>query len=491
MEPVTTPHWLTKQAYIAPDHPAMEMEDGEVITFLELQEKSALFAKKLQTLGVNKNDHVGVLSTNTPQFIITIHALSYIGAVGVLLNIRLTKKEIEYQLMDSDTSYLLTCADMESFAKSFSLSMPIQTFKEVEALTPGHYSIRREISLDDPFTIIYTSGTTGFPKGVIHTYGNHWWSAIGSMLNLGTLDSDKWLATLPFFHVGGLSIFIRSIIYGIPVYVTENFSEERVHQAIMYKGITIASVVPVMLNRLIKRLGNARYPRAFRCMLLGGSAAPRLLLEQAKSKHVPVFQSYGMTETTSQIVTLRPADSLQKIGSSGKPLFPAQVEICNRDSDNIGEVHVKGPMVTDGYYNNETETNKTFINGWLATGDLGYLDRDGFLYIVDRRKDLIISGGENIYPSEIESALLKIPGIEETSVIGVNHERWGKVPVACIVTKDETLTKDYLVSTLKESLANYKIPKNFYQLDFLPRNASDKVVRDTLFKYIEKSNDLQ
>src|SRR5699024_7035382 len=147
--------------------------------------------------------------------------------------------------------------------------------------------------LDDAFTIIYTSGTTGFPKGVIHTYGNHWWSAVGSALNLGMLESDKWLSTLPFFHVGGLSIFIRSVIYGIPVYIVEKFTEEAVHQAIMTKGVTIASVVPVMLKRLMETMHGNSYPASFRCMLLGGSAPSLTLLEQAKTRGVPVFQSYG------------------------------------------------------------------------------------------------------------------------------------------------------------------------------------------------------
>src|SRR5699024_4320941 len=187
--------------------------------------------------------------------------------------------------------------------------------------------------------------------GVVHTYGNHWWSAVGSSLNLGMLQSDKWLATLPFYHVGGLSIFIRSVIYGIPAYIVEKFTEEAVHQAIMKKGITIASVVPVMLKRLLKRLGQDGYPSAFRCMLLGGSAASLTILEQAKEKNVPVFQSYGMTETSSQIVTLSPDDAMQKIGSSGKSLFPAQVQIRHKGKDGIGEVHVKGPMVTSGYFN--------------------------------------------------------------------------------------------------------------------------------------------
>lgn len=480
------PHWLTKQAYLTPDKPAMELESGEEISFSKLKKKSETFARKLQTYGVKAGTHVGILSTNNPSFIIAIHALSYIGAVSVLLNVRLTKEEIEYQLSDSHTSLLLTCETMEQSAREIPLSIPVQSFVEIKALRESDCEVRDEITLDEAFTIIYTSGTTGFPKGVIHTYGNHWWSAIGSALNLGLLESDKWLATLPFYHVGGLSIFIRSVIYGMPVYIVEKFTEEVVHQAIMEKGVTIASVVPVMLKRLIKKMHNKSYPATFRCMLLGGSAASLPLLEQAKIRKIPVFQSYGMTETSSQIVTLSPADALRKSGSSGKSLVPAHVQICNKGNDGIGEVFVKGPMVTNGYYNKEKETNKVISNGWLSTGDLGYMDDEGFLYIVDRRNDLIISGGENIYPSEVEEALLKIDGIEEAGVTGITDEEWGKIPVACIVGSDPELTVEKILIPLRDSLAGYKIPKRFFFVDSLPRNSSQKIMRRVLLNYVDR-----
>lgn len=480
------PHWLTKQAYLVPERTALELESGEVISFFELKEESETFAKKLQTLGIKKGDHVGILSTNNPSFIIGIHALSYIGAVAVLLNTRLTKDEIAYQLSDSDTSFILTCDSLERFARGLPRAIKTRTFSEINTLHAGDYVIRDEIKLDEAFTIIYTSGTTGFPKGVVHTYGNQWWSAVGSALNLGMLDSDKWLATLPFFHVGGLSIFIRSVIYGIPVYMVEKFSAEAVHHAIMKKGVTIASVVPVMLKRLIEHLDEGSYPAGFRCMLLGGSAAPPMLLEQAKSRCVPVFQSYGMTETSSQIVTLSPSEALDKVGSSGKSLLPAQVRIHNKGNDGIGEVHVKGPMVTKGYYNNESETKKTFSNGWLSTGDLGYMDKDGFIYIVDRRKDLIVSGGENVYPREVEEALLSIDGIDEAGVIGIDDKEWGKVPVACIVGNGTALTREQILASLKKSLAGFKIPKKFFFMDDLPKNASQKLLRSELLKYLKQ-----
>ncbi|WP_373893141.1 o-succinylbenzoate--CoA ligase [Virgibacillus natechei] len=473
----TIPHWLTKQANLAPDQIAIETIDGDTITFLELKEKSQRFAKKLSGIGVTKDSHVGIFSTNNVSMVVAIHALSYLGAISVMLNIKLTKEELNYQLSDGKVSSVLT--NEGSVATEMDFSIPVKTFSEIDRLPESEVDLKEEIHLDDPFTIIYTSGTTGFPKGVIHTYGNHWWSAIGSALNLGLHAKDKWLAALPIFHVSGLSIFIRSVIYGMPVYLLEKFDEDTVHEAITTKDVTIVSVVTVMLQRLITRLGEDAYPESFRCMLLGGGPAPKPLLEQAKERNIPVFQSYGMTETASQIVTLSPDDALHKIGSAGKPLVPAQLKIDNTDDDSIGEIYVKGPMVTNGYFNKQEATEKALSNGWLATGDLGYLDEDGFLYVADRRNDLIISGGENIYPSEVESVLSGMEQIKEVGVVGKKDDTWGQTPLAFIV-KNSAVTEEEVFDYAAKYLAKYKIPKQIYFIDQLPRNASNKLVRERL-----------
>lgn len=478
------PHWLTKQADINPNQIAIENESGTTITFFELKEKSEQFAGKLAGIGVTKGVRIGIRSTNNASMIIAIHALSYIGAISVMLNTRLTKKELDYQIKDADVLFILTCDKLEQSTKQMNFPLSIKTFTEVEALNETEIALHKEIFLDDVFTIIYTSGTTGYPKGVIHTYGNHWWSAIGSALNLGLNENDKWLAVLPFFHIGGLSIFIKSVIYGMPVYLVEKFDANIVHEAIMHKGVTIVSVVTVMLQRLVNLVGEEQYPAVFRCMLLGGGSAPVPLLEKAKERHVPVFQSYGMTETSSQIVTLSPKHALQKIGSAGKALFPAQLKIRDKADDAVGEILVKGPMVTKGYFKNELATSKSIDSGWLATGDLGYLDEEGFLYVVDRRNDLIISGGENIYPSEIESVLSGVEGIKEVGVIGKKDEIWGQVPVAFIV-REEKISPDEVLAFGKAHLAKYKLPKHIYFVDYLPRNASNKLVRNTLLHWIK------
>lgn len=482
------PHWLAKRAFLSPDQIAIELHNKEKITFFELNEASESFARKLARIGVRKGDKVGLFSSNHTDMIIAIHALSYIGAVVVLLNTRLTKSEITFQVKDAEVSTIISSDNFYQDLIHMKLPVPIKNYTEVSKGKEKNISLMSEINLEDPFTIVYTSGTTGSPKGVVHTYGNHWWSAIGSALNLGLSERDKWLAVLPLFHVGGFSICMRSVIYGIPVFLLEKFDEEIVNDAILNRGVTIASVVTVMLQRLKENLGGKKYPKSFRCMLLGGGPVPEPLLEEAVRKNIPVFQSYGLTETSSQIVTLSPRDSLKKLGSAGKPLFPGQLIIHHPGEDGVGEIFVKGPMVAKGYYNNPEANKRAFSKGYLATGDLGYLDQEGFLYVVDRRTDLIISGGENIYPSEIESVLSGHAGIKEVAVVGEQDEYWGEVPVAFVVAKDENLTDGMIKKYAKEHLAKYKVPKRIYFKKELPRTASNKLMKKELKLELNRVN---
>jgi O-succinylbenzoic acid--CoA ligase len=227
-------------------------------------------------------------------------------------------------------------------------------------------------------------------------------------------------------------------------------------------------------------------------MLLGGGPASLPLLEECVAKDIPVYQTYGMTETSSQIVTLAPEDSIRKLGSAGKPLFPSQLKIIaegNKEAavHEAGEILVKGPNVTKGYLNREKASTQDIQDGWLHTGDIGYLDEDGFLFVLDRRSDLIISGGENIYPAEIEGVLTSHPSIIDAGIIGQKDEKWGEVPAAFIVPKTP-VTERELLEFCRERLAKYKIPKHFYFIDEIPRNASKKILRRELRTLIEDKN---
>src|SRR5690625_5100244 len=480
----TIPHWLTKQADLAPNKLALEIDEEISLTFKELYNKSKQIAQKLNNLNINPKDRIAILSTNSLDMLMTIHALSYLDAIVVLLNTRLTRSELNYQIKNSEATLLITTEELCQEKKLE--TNKVKTFTEIKELKQNvDKPLNESVNLNDIWTIMYTSGTTGLPKAVGHTYGNHWWSAISSGLNLGIHADDKWLSPLPMYHVGGLSVFIKSIIYGMSVYLLPHYNKERLSNVLHEKEITIASLVTLMLADYLDSLEGQTSPAKLRAILLGGGSVPETLLNKAKDKKIPLFQSYGMTETSSQIATLSPTDNIRKLGSAGKPLMPAEVKV-NAKTNEIGEVLVKGPMVISNYFNNEEATAESFKEGWLKTGDLGYLDEENFLYIVDRRSDLIISGGENIYPTEIENTLLNHDNIKEVAVVKKTDDKFGYVPAAFIVLKNKNYKPDFS-SYLKDSLAKYKQPKEYIFIDELPRTASNKVKRFELEKRLQSS----
>ncbi|UOQ94203.1 o-succinylbenzoate--CoA ligase [Halobacillus shinanisalinarum] len=483
------PHWLEKQNDLQPTKVAIEYGEHQSISYSELREESRKLAKGLMKKGVKSGDHVAILSGSRIEFPVCVHALSYVGAVIVCLNMRLSPEELAFQLTDADVTWFIV--DPE-FVEKGHKAMQSTTLNEDHIVTMDRLPkaedsiyLNDHLCLDDVFTMMYTSGTTGKPKAVMHTYGNHWFSAVASALNLGLSASDKWLVCLPLFHIGGFSILMKNVIYGMPIRMLDRFDAKVINNGIRHHGVTIVSVVTVMLQRLMKDLQENSYPASFRCVLLGGGPVPKPLLHKASEKSIPVFQTYGMTETSSQIVTLSPSEALRKLGSAGKALAPATLKIFvdGRIAKpyETGEIHVKGPMVSSGYYKKGHQEAE-----YLATGDAGYLDEEGFLYVVDRVKDMIISGGENIYPAEVESVLIGIEGVEEVAVTGMVDDEWGEVPAAFIVKKEGTdISFEKMATYCRDHLAPYKIPKQLFIISQLPRNASNKIVRRKLFQSVE------
>jgi O-succinylbenzoic acid--CoA ligase len=483
------PNFLLKRAFLTPERTAIYFHD-ETLTFQELYDRASNTAGKLQKLGLRKDQYVGVLLKTHLDTIIILFALQLLGVKAVILNNRLTPAELTWQLTDSKAAFLITETAFSN------MGLPKQIIKEelfaVEKELPV---IQEEISLSEVCTIMYTSGTTGNPKGVMQSYGNHWWSAVGSALNLGINDRDCWLCAVPLFHISGYSILMRSVIYGMPIVLHGSFHVEKTLRDLTEKKVTIMSVVTTTLTRIVDHLKEESLPNHFRCMLLGGGPAPLPLLEKCVEKNIPVFQSYGMTETASQIVTLSPEYSLSKLGSAGKPLFPAQIKIELEDGQAAskgkpGEIVVKGQNVTKGYLFRPEVTKEKIRDGWLYTGDIGYLDDEGFLFVLDRRSDLIISGGENIYPAEIEAVLLAHADIVDAGITGMEDAKWGQVPAAFIVKKEgSTLSEEELVQFCLERLAKYKVPKAFYFTKSLPRNAAKKLLRRKLWEWIKEGSD--
>ncbi len=492
------PNWLQKRAYLTPTRTALIFEN-QVLTFQDTYDRALSISGKLAAVSIEKGQIIGVLLKNHLDSITILYSLQMIGATAVILNNRLTEDELAWQIQDSKCVALITEDAFETKIAALQAKQPpypIWTKQQLFTINPIQPNVCEEYELEEICTIMYTSGTTGFPKGVKQTYGNHWWSSIGSALNLGISDQDCWLCTVPLFHISGYSILIRSLVYGMPIVLHDGFDEQRVINDISRLNVTIMSVVTTTLTRIVKTLGNEKMPAQFRCMLLGGGPAPLSLLETCAKIGIPVFQSYGMTETSSQIVTLSPENSFNKIGSAGKPLFPAQLKIIDaagmeRKPREEGEIIVKGPNVTTGYLYREKETAAKIRNGWLHTGDIGYVDEEGFLYVLDRRADLIISGGENIYPAEIEGVLLSHPQVYDAGVIGIDDDTWGQVPIAFVVCNPATapsIDEEELFSFCRQKLASYKVPKRIIFTEQLPRNASNKLVRRQLRDLLERGS---
>jgi o-succinylbenzoate---CoA ligase len=501
------PDWLTRCTENMPAHLAVQCGQTRW-TFAELARQTERLAGQLAAAGVHEKSRVALLAPNGLASIVFVHALTRLGAILVPLNIRLTSEELCWQLNDVRAELLVSSSDMAEHANTISSTLPTLLHAMLQTISPEPESVevhlltsqaeaypaiqpapRPLIDLDATQVIMYTSGTTGKPKGVIITYGMQWWNASSSALNLGHSPEDRWLACLPLFHIGGLSILMRSVIYGISVVLLEKFEERAVNQAIQRDGVTIISVVAVMLQRMLTALdeeGNGRYyPATLRCVLLGGGPAPRPLLERCASLHIPVAQTYGLTESCSQAVTLAPADALRKLGSAGRPLLPVQIQIRQEQqpapTGEAGVIYLQGPTITPGYADRPAATAEAFQDGWFCTGDLGYLDADGYLYVLDRRSDLIISGGENVYPAEIESVLLAHPAVAEAGVCGQPDPQWGQVAIAFIKTHPtQTVDTAILLEHARQRLARYKVPRTIYFVEELPRNSSGKLLRREL-----------
>lgn len=480
-------HWLSKRASLTPNRLALRFEEDSW-TFSELLEDTHQLAKKLQTLQLMTKP-VALLIQNTARAVMLIHALQMLGLTVVMLNPRLRVNEWQFQLADSDAQVLIADDRFEDTIAELHTTIRVLTLSALEQLASSDTVIQEHER--DVCSIMYTSGTTGLPKGVKQTYENHFTSAVGSALNIGLQPDDSWICAVPIFHISGFSILMRSVIYGNSVTLYDKFDEKTIHQDLLQGRASMISVVATMLTRLLAVRGNEKYHERFRCMLLGGGPAAGHVVEECFQAGIPVFQTYGMTETSSQFATLIPEDSRRKIGSSGKPLFLNEIKIVDSDHINCGpneagEIAVKGPNVTKGYINRPSANTEAFKDGWFYTGDIGYLDEEGFLYVLDRRSDLIISGGENIYPAEIEAVLSSHPLIEEAAVVGKKDSIWGEVPAAFVVqSSDGQLKEPALTEYCLDRLASYKVPKTIYFVDRLPRNASNKLLRRELKKKME------
>ncbi|MSQ61755.1 MAG: o-succinylbenzoate--CoA ligase [Dehalococcoidia bacterium] len=480
------PEWLRQRALISPH--ALALQAGaERSTFAELDALVEGTALRLREVGIRPGDRIALLARNSAGFVRLLHAAGRAGAALAPLNTRLTTPEIGWQLGDVRPALFVFDDANAVKAREAPSGRRIRALPLADLLSPpGPAREVPPVDLSALHTIIYTSGTTGQPKGAMLTYSNQMWSALGSALNMGLHEDDRWLVCLPLFHVGGLTTLVKSVLYGMPVVLHEGFDPAAVNRAIDDDGVTMTSVVATMLQRMLEERGDRPYPSHLRCVLVGGGPVPPDLLRRALERGLPVVQTYGLTEACSQVATLSPADAARKLGSAGKPLLPTELRIEREDGagaapGEAGEIVVRGPTVMPGYFGAAEASERALRGGWLHTGDAGYMDDGGYLYVLDRRDDLIISGGENVYPAEVEAALRAHPAVADAGVIGVADARWGQAVAAAVVPRaGQTLAEDDVLAFCRERLAPFKVPRVVRVVTELPRNAAGKLLRREL-----------
>lgn len=478
--------WLQRQALLHPNHLAFTSNNCQ-FTFSELNHYIQKYVSFFQEEMKNQNKEykrVAILSNNHPKMYFTILALWELGIEVQLLNTRLTKEELMYQLKDANTHLLITELYEKTEIRTTLLSFPKS--EELKNIMEGHFI---DLGYQDEHiaSIMYTSGTTGKPKGVPQTFGNHKASSLATQKSMNINSGESWLCCVPLYHISGLSILLRSLVLGIGVHLCENFDPKKVNQFILKSKVNYLSLVTKMLRELIAYVSINGYPEHFKQILLGGGPVELSLLETCKKNNLSVMFSYGMTETCAQVVAGQNKLSTEKKGTVGKPLFHVQLKIKEASQPyEAGEILLKGPSIVTRYLN-DREKACWNDDGWFSTGDWGYLDRDGDLFILSRMSERIISGGENIYPSEIETAFLKSKKVAEAIVVGKKDAIWGQRPVAYIKLQKMSTLTHMEIQELLQFLAPYKHPDEIFIVHEIPKTASGKTLK-RLFLTEERVN---
>lgn len=512
----STENWLERQARAFPRALAL-VSDEDVYTFEDLAHAARIRAAQLEAVlgglrpagsgrpGPARPGRVALLAGNCAEYVLWLVAAQLAGVESVPLNIRLSVPELAAQLADCRPGIVLCDEGRAEAARRAvgcagkALATRALTFGEALRIPTGEPAAPpsggcRPYDLDRVCDIVYTSGSTGRPKGVVQTLGNHWHSAVNCCLNLGFgAGSDLWGCPTPLFHMSGFSIVMRMLVCGVGVRLYDRFDARAVNDDALAGRITCLSAVTYQIERMLddlaSRPGAPSFPPSLRFVLQGGGPLPPSTLHRCEAFGMRVVQSFGMTETASQVVSLSPADAALHPGSSGRPLASVQLRIAPRDgaSDDQaapgtqGRILLKSPTLAIGYLNQPERYRASFTEGgWFDTGDLGHVDDRGYLYVVCRRSDLIISGGENVYPAEVEEALRRHPLVARALVAGVPDPRWGTVPAALCVPRGMAADApglpgpEEMRAFCRESLAAYKCPRTVVWVDELPLTASGK-----------------
>ena len=480
-------HDLLWRAARTPDAPALEGADG-TWSFAELAGRACRAAGYLCATVPAGGSPIALLMNGDARFAAWLHAVALTGRPVLPLNLRLTASELAGQLEHARAACVLGEAGdarLEDLRARLP-GCPVIAAPSLDWLPAGWEPPEdRPGDGDDILAVLYTSGTSGRPKGACLTWNNFFASARAAEDRLGAAVCRRWLACMPLFHVGGLSILMRSVLFGGPVRLQSRFEPAKVSEALDGGDIAAISLVPTMLSRLLAHRGARAAPGGLQVLLLGGAAAAPELVARALEKSYPVCPTYGLTEATSQVATAAPPRAGEPQPSPMLPVLGTEVRIVVEGRDvgpgTEGEIVVRGATVMRGYLHDAEANARALRDGWLHTGDLGYLDAAGGLHVLDRRDDLVVSGGENVYPAEIEAVLLEHPAVEDAGVTGVPDADLGARVVAWVVIKPGcSASIESLQRHCRVTLAGFKQPREFRFVAALPRNAAGKLQRRRL-----------
>jgi fatty-acyl-CoA synthase len=476
---------------------AVDLATGRHHTYRAYDDRISRLAKSFRAqFGITAGDRIAVLAPNTTDTFEVQFACGRIGAIFVPLNWRLAKPELSAILADCAPAMLVYDPEFADRAQELAdvrgIGQLLSFGSAFERITmqgePLDQAVRA--TLDDISTILYTSGTTGRPKGVIISHGMNFWNSVHSMSLAGVARASVFLGLLPLFHTGGLNVFPYPVFQaGGMVLIMRSFDPGEALRLIGDPSVGITHVLGVPAN--LQFMGqHPRFAETDMSRLVfagvGGAPTPDTILRTWQAQGAILQQGYGMTETSPLVLVLDKEDAVRKAGSAGKPALHMEMRVVGEDGTDappgtIGELWVKGPNITKGYWNQPEETAASFTDGWLHTGDAALVDDEGYYFIVDRWKDMYISGGENVYPAEVENVLYQNESIAEAAVIGISDVRWGQVGRAVVVVKPgRDLTEDDVVAHCAANLARYKLPHSVVFTDALPRNATGKVHKPTL-----------
>ena len=481
--------WIDDRAALTPHRVAVRF-DGTDTTYRQIAERSDALAAEFVARGLGSGDRVAVLAENRPEYVDVLFACAKAGLIMVPINWRLTAPEIAFQLNDSEVGLFVVDEPLNDLAASAldqatvqAERRPLRTPAE-PGLAPGV-----EVEDDDPLFLIYTSGTTGRPKGALLTHANTFWTnlAIDRVMDVTTFDTV--LQVLPQFHIGGWNVQpLLAWWKGATVVLEPAFDPDRALALIESERVSTMMGVPATYLFMAEsaRFG-ATDLSSLRAAVVGGAPMPEPLIERWHRRGVQLIQGYGLTEAAPNVLGLPAEDVARKIGYAGKP-YP-HVEVALRDTESgrfiqgagTGELVVRGPSVFAGYWRNPDATREAIVDGWLRTGDVAERDEEGFYRIRDRVKDMYISGGENVYPAEVESVLGAHPAVVEAAVVGVPDERWGEVGRAVVVLREgHDASPEELIEWCRERLASFKVPRQVRYADALPRSAMNKILKREL-----------